>query len=85
MKTLKQKRFSGFPFKPTALFAALMVVGIPYAQAVTGPFARVPLHLQDVSVLVSEGVKPNVLLQIDDWAYSYSSRKAGAYEAVNQS
>ena len=66
MKTLKQKKFSGFPFKPTALFAALMVVGIPYAQAVTGPFATVPLHLQDNSVSVTEGVKPNVLLQIDD-------------------
>lgn len=66
MKTLKQKKFSGFPFKPTALFAALVVVGIPYAQAVTGPFATVPLHLQDNSVSVTEGVKPNVLLQIDD-------------------
>ena len=66
MKTLKQKKFSGFPFKPTALFAALMVVGIPYAQAVTGPFATVPLHLQDSSESVTEGVKPNVLLQIDD-------------------
>lgn len=66
MKTLKQKKISGFPFKPTALFAALMVVGIPYAQAVTGPFATVPLHLQDNSESVTEGVKPNVLLQIDD-------------------
>lgn len=66
MKTLKQKKFSGFPFKPTALFAALVVVGIPYAQAVTGPFATVPLHLQDNSESITEGVKPNVLLQIDD-------------------
>lgn len=51
--------------KPITTFLALAFAGS--AWSASGPFAQIPLHLQNSSTTTSAGgVKPNVLLQIDD-------------------
>lgn len=58
------------PFKPKPLVVLTLLSLTATAQAAhhpNGPFADTPLHLQSTSTTTgAQGVKPNVLLQIDD-------------------